>query len=256
MNVPSLRITNLSIRRDDRMLQSAINFTAGPGDIVGILGPNGVGKTTLLHTIAGLYGQFEGCVHVCGTPLQKLSHKERARCISLQFQTLSLGLPILVKEALEMAYSPQMKSGERPTRNLHIEESIAAFELAPLLQRDLLSLSGGEQQRVALAMGFIQNTPIVLLDEPINHLDLKYQSLALRQCQKQANEKQQCLIMSCHNLEAAQRICTKVLLLSQQGVATFGNPDTLLTPEHLEPLFDTKFRDIRQSPQAIWSAHA
>lgn len=255
VTIPSVSVNGLTLKRGQSLVQTDLNFEAYPGDIIGIIGPNGVGKTTLLHSIAGLHSNTAGTIKVFGKAMQKISFKERAKYLSLQFQTFSLGLPLTVKEALEMAYYPHTNSLHQPKSKKVIQDYVRTFELGALSQRDILSLSGGEQQRVALAMCFIQSTPIALLDEPINHLDLKHQSQALRLFKQQAQEKKQCLILSCHNLQVAQKICTKVLLLSHSEKALFGAPQRLLSPKYLEPLFETQFVDIRQSTEALWSAH-
>lgn len=208
------------------------------GEVWGVLGPNGVGKTTLLHTLAGLRAPRDGAVHLQGRPLLQWPRRQVARRMAVVFQERQDGFPATVMETVLIGRHPflsvwQREGGEDVQR---AEEALHRLDLWPLRHRLLTTLSGGERQRVALAMALTQAPAVWLADEPTNHLDLHHQVAVMRLLRQEADAgRVVCLCL--HDLNLAARWCDHLLLLYPDGDACWGPARDMLVPAALERLY-------------------
>ena len=201
------------------------------GKLTGIIGPNGAGKTTLLRCLAGELPPQQGTVTLgdnLGTnrDLSTWRARERAQHIAYLPQTTVFAFAFTTQELVGLhAASPSS-----------LQEALDTLELTALATRSLLSLSGGERQRVAIARALAQQTPLLLLDEPLAHLDLHYQNRLLAFL-KQRSQSGATIIVVLHDLRQAQHWCDHLIVLTEGQVHTQGTPEQTLTPENLSTVF-------------------
>ncbi len=218
---------------------SPLNFTIKPGDVWGILGPNGCGKTTLLKTLAGLSSIQSGDVFLNDQSLSSLPLKKIAQTIGFLFQEMQLNFPQTVEAYClaarypHLSYFKKMKIEDEQIMRQALEE----MDLTSKAKRLIRHLSGGERRRVAIAALLTQAPTIYLLDEPTNHLDIHHQIQVLTYLQKLAQSKQISIMMALHDINLAARFCDHIVLLYPNGQRLQGESKHILTAEHLTQLY-------------------
>ncbi|MGU7771112.1 ABC transporter ATP-binding protein [Burkholderia sp. MR1-5-21] len=244
----SYAAVDLTLRVGARTLLSGFTQRFGPGEIWCVAGPNGAGKTTLLATLAGLHAPSGGHVEVDGRPLAAWSPARLARRRALMPQHLHDVFSATVFDTVLLNRFPYLGGWgwERDGDRAAARDALATFGLAPFADRDVLSLSGGERQRVALAATLCQDAPLLLLDEPLAHLDLHHQIDCLTALAAWLDAGQRTVLFSCHDLNLARRFATHALLLDGRGRAWAGPVHDVLTAERASDAFGYPLVLIRQ----------
>jgi iron complex transport system ATP-binding protein len=226
----SLTIQHLSLRASERTLVDSLDLALEPGEVLGILGANGAGKSTLLATLAGLIKPAGGLTELDGMPVAQLVPLERARHIALLPQDDAGGYFGSVADYVALGRFPYDGAATDPGPWL------AEWELTALAERPLATLSGGERQRARLAQLAAQEAGIVLLDEPLTHLDPAHQAALLRWVRAEA-ERGRAVALTLHDPNWAACHCDRLLFLHGDGRWQLGAPADLLTPPSLEALY-------------------
>lgn len=230
------------------------NLVINAGEIWGILGPNGVGKTTLLHALAGLHPATSGTIQLQQHNLSSLSAKSIARQISILFQTINDTFPQTVLEYVTTSRFPHLDyfatAGKDDMRIIHA--ALAAMDIGTYQHRLIKHLSGGEKRRVAIAAVLAQTPLLYLLDEPINHLDMYHQLRTLKHFQHLVNTTKTSVVMSLHDVNLAQSFCTHVLLMFSDGSMQSGEVCDILSEENLSRLYDVRVRAAPCGNSHIW----
>jgi iron complex transport system ATP-binding protein len=217
---------------------SDVSFDIESGQIVGILGPNGSGKTTLLHVIAGLLKPKRGNVSINNEILHSFSAKERAKQIALVLQDDHLSLPFVVRDVVAMGRAPyQSLFSFDSSHDLGVVQSaIKATGIDGLDERSIIELSGGEQRRVFIARALAQETPLLLLDEPTAHLDIRYQLEIFSLCRTLASEGRT-MIITVHDINMASMFCERIILLKDGKLHSAGRPSEVITSDILQDVY-------------------
>jgi iron complex transport system ATP-binding protein len=253
---PLLAARGLGVRIADVRVCRGLDFTVLPGQSWAILGRNGVGKTTLLHTLAGLRSPESGAVELQGKALESTSRRAVARLRAVLLQDDSDAFPATVLETVLVGRHPHLSRWQwESAEDIRIaREALAAADMAGTEARDVRTLSGGERRRVALAALLAQQPRLFLLDEPSSHLDLSHQLSLLEQLVLAVRPGANALIMVLHDVNLAARYCDHALLLAD-GEAIAGSAEELLTAERLSAVYRVPLQQIAGPRGRVFAPH-
>ncbi len=232
-----LEAQQVCVALSGRAVLKDIDLGVERGSWIGLVGPNGSGKTTLLRALAGLL-PFTGHISLMGRPLRAWSLRERARRVALVRQARAPAFDFTVGELVLLGRTPHkglIATWNAPDRQL-MQEALALVDLVGFEDRDLGTLSGGEQQRCFLAQALVQQADILLLDEPTTYLDVHHQ-FGFMQHVARLVERGITVVGAVHDLELASRFASRLLVLDHGRVAVFDTPERALTPDRLRRVF-------------------
>ena len=235
-----LQVKGLGVQAGGQKLIRDISFSLLAGDWLMLVGPNGAGKSTMLGAISQSL-PYQGSVTFDDKDLARMKPRSRAACLGVLGQRHAVGYAFTVLEVVRLGrYAAQgsffSRQGDPRGRQL-IDEAIAMTGLEHLLDHSVLTLSGGELQRVFLAQLFVQDPRLLLLDEPANHLDLLYQQQLFSLLQTWLKTPGRALISVVHDLSLARKYGTKALLLHQGKMSALGEVRAALTPQTLQSVY-------------------
>ncbi len=218
---------------------SGLSLDVTDGEILGVIGPNSAGKTTLIRILTKVLAPTRGTITVDGTPLPSMTRAELARRIAVVPQDLPQGLPFTVEQLVLMGRYPHtprrfFETGEDVTI---AREAMAATGVLDLAETAVGSLSGGERQRVMLARALAQRPRLLVLDEPTAHLDLRYQVECVALLRRVNREQGTTVLLVSHDLNLAGELCDRLLLLADGRIARMGTPDAVLEERLLASVY-------------------
>jgi iron complex transport system ATP-binding protein len=239
---PLLECRGVDVCVESRTLVRGLNLRVGRGSLLAILGPNGSGKSLSLHTFAGLRAPKAGELLISGRPLTEWPRRALARELALLPQNVEDPFPASVIETVLLGRHPHIPRWQwESARDLAIaSEALVAVGLAGYEDRDVLTLSGGERRRAALAAVLAQTPRIFLLDEPTNQLDPNHQLEALQLLRERADSGA-AVIVTLHDPNLAERFADDALLIGRNGDWQSGPVAGILTAQHLSALYETRF---------------
>jgi iron complex transport system ATP-binding protein len=235
---PILRARGLRYRAGSTAIIDGIDVDAGRGECVGIIGPNGAGKTTLLRMLAGLLPPSAGSVRLEGRDLAALESRARARRISFMSQETTQAFPFTVMETLLMGRYPHLKRFEQegPDDRERARRMLSYVGLSGFEERSIGELSGGERQLVLFAKALVQDTDVLVLDEPSASLDIRHQDRIFSMARELAREGK-AVVTSVHNLGVAAQYCSRLVLLDRGRVAAEGRAEHVLQSAILDAVY-------------------
>lgn len=235
----TLACERLALQVAGRVLCRDATFAVQPGEIWGVLGPNGAGKTTLLNALSGLSAPAQGRVTLDGTAVTAMNAVARARAIGVlqqhedsEFWGSALDYVLLARFPHAPAWLGWQREDEDAARM-----QLDALGLTAFAHQRYATLSGGERQRVRFAQLLAQAPTYLLLDEPLQHLDLRYQIELLDRIKHLTRDQGRGVVLVLHDVLWPARVCTHALLLDGAGSARAGTAQAMLTQANLEALF-------------------
>ena len=213
-------------------------FSVGEGEFIGLLGANGSGKSTMLKLGSGILKPSSGSITLWGKPLHAYTNKDRAKLISYLPQTLDISVPFTVRELVSMGLYPYDIAPAMTT-----DDALEMVGLSDKSDAYLTDLSGGERRRTFIAMTLLQGAGVLLLDEPLANLDIKYQIELVRLLRRLNEERSISVVMALHDINIALQF-GKVVLIKYGEIVGIGSPLEILTEQRIRHAFDVEVRII------------
>jgi iron complex transport system ATP-binding protein len=237
--VPILHLAGVSHAFGARPVLHEVDLSLGAGERIALVGPNGAGKSTLLRVMSGALKPMRGAVELCGSPLAKLDRKAVARSIAVVPELAQLPFAMRVEEVVALGRLPHEPplAGSRPSDALAVSAAIERVGAGALALRDVRELSLGERQLVFLAVALAQTAPILVLDEPTAHLDIRHQ-VDVMQLLVDLNERDGVTIVAVlHDLALAAHFFPRVVLVDGGRVVGDGPPSSVLGVASIREVF-------------------
>ncbi len=222
----------------DRTIIRDCNLAAKKGEFIGIIGPNGSGKTTFLKALRGIFPVVEGEIILNDKKIAAMKDKDIAREVAYMQQSINLGFGYTASEIVMTARYPYLKwwENEGPEDEKIVERAMRFAGVWHLRNHAVNAVSGGEKQRIFLAKALAQQTDILLLDEPTAALDMVYADEIFRYCRKLCEEGKT-IILVVHDLEIAAKFCTRLIMFSEGKIVADGKPEEVLTAINMKNAF-------------------
>lgn len=236
-----LELDNVGFRYDGhKTFVRGLSLSVHDGEFIGLLGANGSGKSTILKLASGIIKPSEGSIRLWDKDLKWYKNKDRAKLLCYLPQLLDIGIPFKVKELVSMGLYPY-----EILPKITVNDAIDMVGLGEKADTNITNLSGGERRRAFIAMTLLQGAGLLLLDEPLANLDIKYQLEILRLLRELKEKKNISIIMALHDINIALQF-EKVVLIKEGVILGFGKPEEVLTGDLLKEAFDVNIRIKKQ----------
>ncbi|MBV5328676.1 MAG: ATP-binding cassette domain-containing protein [Chlorobium sp.] len=249
MQHDAMTFSNVSAGYKQRKVLDNVSFTVKEGEFVSLIGPNGCGKSTLLKTAAALLKPLSGKVELFGQDVQHIKPALRASLLGVVPQKIESPMAFTVDQIVMNGRISSMGRWGTPSSIDHdlVERSMIYTDVLDLRERFFTELSGGEQQRVALAMVLAQDPKIIMLDESISHLDINHRQEVLQILMNLNREKQMTILLVSHDLTLSAGISDRFLLMEAGSLVKAGTPVEVLEPEVLSRVYNCDLH-VQQDP--------
>lgn len=233
-----IEVSGVTKRYGDATVLDNVSLTLHRGGVTALVGANGAGKSTLLSIIGRLLTPEAGRVSVDGLDVATTPSTELARRLSILRQENTVAVRLTVRELVEFGRFPH--SGGRLTANDrdHVERAIDYLQLRPFEHRPVDQLSGGQRQRVFIAMVLCQDTDYVLLDEPLNNLDMRHAVQTMHLVRRLATDLGKTLVVVLHDINFAAHHADRIVAMKDGRILADGTPSEIVTPAQLQAIFD------------------
>jgi ABC-type cobalamin/Fe3+-siderophores transport system ATPase subunit len=242
----SLSVQNLSYSFGTRKILHDLTFSAAAGEVLGVAGPNGCGKTTLIKCIDRIF-EPEGIVQFAGKDIGALTTTEVARMIAYVPQALTVGMAMTVFETILLGRRPYIRWSVNDADFERVNAVITDMGIQHLAFRKMTQISGGERQKVMIARAMVQDPELLLLDEPTSALDLRHQLEVMELVRKITRENQTCVLMAIHDLNLASRFCDRLMIMKEGRIFALGDPADLLNQELIQEVYEVEARITTES---------
>jgi iron complex transport system ATP-binding protein len=235
----ALRFEELSIGYQDRSVLREVSLTLRQGEVLAVVGPNGVGKSTLIKAASGILPLQAGRLLAGERDLVALSPEQRARFVAVVPQAVNLPPTFLAQQVVMMGRTPYLGwlASEKSADIQHVNRAMEQTSTEHLIDRPVGELSGGERQRLLVARALAQAARVLLLDEPTAHLDLRHQDEVLKLVRQLASSEGLAVMIALHDLNLVARYADRVALLDSGSIRAVGSPTEVLKPEQLAQVY-------------------
>ena len=233
-----MKVNNLSKNICETCILKDINLELEQGTVTAFIGPNGAGKSTLLSTMCRLLSKDSGHVLIKGKEITKWRTDELAKEIAILKQQNTYQVKMTVRELLSFGRFPYSK-GRLTTEDYEVIDKVLGYlDLESYGDRYLDTLSGGQLQRAALAMILVQDTDYILLDEPLNNLDMKQSIVVMQTIRNMADELGKTILVVLHDINFAAAYSDNIIAMKDGKICHSGTVDEVICSEHLKEVFD------------------
>ena len=215
-----------------------VSFTLNDGECAILLGPNGVGKTTILRCILGELKPTSGTILINNKDNKELKNKDLSKAISFVPQNIN-GTDLTVSETILLGRLPSFDLFPKRGDYIALNNVLNEFSLNEIKDKNTFEISGGEKQKVAIARAYIQNTSTIIFDEPTSNLDIKAQVMIASLIKKITKENKRSTLISMHDINLALSLADKLILLKDEQIYKITTPEEI-TSEDLETIYGIK----------------
>lgn len=237
-----IEIRNLVKTYGGKNVVDNITATIEKGKITSFIGPNGAGKSTLLSIISRLIQKDGGKVFIEGKSLDSWDSNELAKKISILRQSNNINIRLTIRELVSFGRFPYSQGNLRDEDIRRIDEAIDYMKLRDIEGKYLDQLSGGQRQRAFIAMVIAQNTEYILLDEPLNNLDMKHSVEIMKILRRLVDELGKTIIIVIHDINFASRYSDHIVALKDGKIVESGNTKNIINKISLSKIFDMDFK--------------
>lgn len=235
-----ISIDNLWFKYDKDSILENININIDQGSFISIIGPNGSGKTTLLKNMVNLLTPTKGSISLFKKDIKNIKYKDLAKKVAVVHQSNNIGFNFSVEDVVMMGRFPYLKRFQSETSKDYeiVEKAMKNTGIFDLKDRSILNISGGEMQRVMIARALVQEPEILVLDEPISNLDLKYQVGILNICKELNKKENLTVICILHDINLASRYSDNIILLKDGKIHSLDKPNNVITKKNIKEVYD------------------
>ncbi|WP_420453570.1 ABC transporter ATP-binding protein [Ilumatobacter sp.] len=233
-----IRSRNVSKAYGSATVLDEVDVSLLAGELTAIVGANGAGKSTLLSIISRLTDADAGSVHVDELDLARARSDEVALRLAVLRQDTHMAARLTVRELVSFGRFPRSRGHLSAEDDVIVDDAIEFFELGDLQHRHLDQLSGGQRQRAFVALTLAQDTPYVLLDEPLNNLDMRHSVRMMRHLRRLVEQLGKSVVIVIHDLNFAAAHADRIVALKDGRIAAVGTPADVMTPATLEEIYD------------------
>ncbi|MEY8799339.1 ABC transporter ATP-binding protein [Leisingera sp. XS_AS12] len=234
-----IEIQSVSHRIGSAQILTDVSLRLERGGVIALAGPNGAGKSTLLSLIARLQPLQQGQIRVDDMQLGQCDDRALARKLAILPQQVNASSRLTVRDLVGFGRYPHHRGRPTAADRARVEAALAQFDLGPLADRQLETLSGGQRQRAFVAMSYVQDTDFLLLDEPLNNLDLAAARSLMAQLRQLADDQGRTVVIVLHDINYATAYADRIVVLKGGRVVADGAPAETVTAAMLEQVFGT-----------------
>ena len=235
-----LELDHVSFKRGNRFIVNKMNVSLQAGHFIGLIGPNGTGKSTLLKLMAKLLKAHSGTIQFLQKNLNEMTDLEVAKAITYMPQSTMLDYQFTVEQVVMMGRHPHRKKWQLSQKQDYtiVEEALKQTGIDHLKDRFITTLSGGERQLTFLARAITQQSDVILLDEPTSDLDI-YHQVQICEIIRLLVKEGKTVVAAIHDINLATRYCDQLLLLRDGEIVSFASPEEAITSDILRKVFQT-----------------
>ena len=221
-----------------KMVIEDVTLSIPKGKITSFIGPNGAGKSTLISMISRLIAKDEGMIMIDGEDISKSKDKELARKISILKQSNTMNVKLTVRELVSFGRFPYSQGKLKRSDWVKIEEAISYMELEPIQNKYIDELSGGQRQRAYIAMVLAQDTEYILLDEPLNNLDMRHSVQIMKTLRRLVDELGKTIVIVIHDINFASCYSDEIVALKDGKIVKQGKTCDVIDRCVLKDIYD------------------
>ncbi|MDO6654759.1 ABC transporter ATP-binding protein [Anaerobacillus sp. 1_MG-2023] len=233
-----IEIKNVSKSYGKKKVVQNVSLTVQKGTITSFIGPNGAGKSTLISMVSRLLSCDEGEVYIDGNNVTKTKSNELAKKISILKQSNELNVRLKVRELVSFGRFPYSQGRLSKEDWAYVDEAIRYMELEEIQDQFIDHLSGGQKQRAFIAMVIAQNTEYIILDEPLNNLDMKHSVQIMKVLRRLADELGKTVLIVIHDINFASVYSDQIVALKNGSLIREGRTEEMITTEVLQEIYD------------------
>ncbi|GAA0066309.1 TPA: ATP-binding cassette domain-containing protein [Clostridium perfringens] len=236
-----IEIKNLSKKYGNKFVVDDVSFNINKGKITSFIGPNGAGKSTVLSMISRIMSKDEGEVIIDGIPLEKWNDKELAKKVAILRQSNNINVRLTIRELVSFGRFPHNEGRLTKEDDKYIDDAIEYMQLKDIENRYLDELSGGQRQRAYIAMVIAQNTEYILLDEPLNNLDMKHSVKMMKVLRGLVNDLNKTVVIVMHDINFASFYSDSIVVLKDGKIARNDDTSKIINKGFLEDIYEIDF---------------
>lgn len=231
-------VKNINKTYDGKTVLDNVSLKVENGKLTGLIGSNGAGKSTLLSIMSRLTKQDCGEVFFNDKLIAEYKNSELAKLVAVLRQSNNLNIRLTIRELVSFGRYPHTKGRLKPSDAKIIDDALAFLSLTDMQNKFIDELSGGERQRALIAMVVAQDTDCILLDEPLNNLDMKHANAIMKTLRDLVDKTNRTVVVVLHDINCAAFYCDQIVALKDCKIFHIGTPDEIMTKEIIDHVFD------------------